>query len=88
MRFCLPRVRAQSRFVQVGGVGDVTAIAILAGLPEIGKLPDAKLNRLVGIVPEEKQSGTKEWQRKIWNWSGSDPIDRELLITSRRFCDG
>ena len=56
----------RKRFVQVGGVGDVTAIAILAGLPEIGKLPDAKLNRLVGIVPEEKQSGTKEWQRKIW----------------------
>ena len=56
----------RKRFVQVGGVGDVTAIAILAGLPEIGKLPDAKLNRLVGIAPEEKQSGVKEWQRKIW----------------------
>lgn len=54
------------RFTLVGGVGDITAIAILAGLPEIGRLSDAKLNRLVGIVPEEKQSGTKEWQRKIW----------------------
>ena len=29
------------RFTAVGGVGDVTAISILAGLPEIGKLPDA-----------------------------------------------
>ena len=29
-------------------------------------LSDAKLNRLVGIAPEEKQSGTKEWQRRIW----------------------
>ena len=54
------------RFSAVGGVGHVTAIAILAGLPEIGKLNDAKLNRLVGIAPEEKQSGTREWQRKIW----------------------
>ena len=54
------------RFTLVGGVGDITAISILAGLPEIGRLSDAKLNRLVGIVPEEKQSGTKEWQRKIW----------------------
>lgn len=61
-----PMDTLRKRFVQVGGVGDVTAIAILAGLPEIGKLPDAKLNRLVGIVPEEKQSGTREWQRKIW----------------------
>lgn len=54
------------RFTMVGGVGDVTAISILAGLPEIGTLDDAKLNRLVGIAPEEKQSGTKEWQRRIW----------------------
>lgn len=54
------------RFTDVGGVGDITAISILAGLPEIGRLSDQKLNRLVGIAPEEKQSGTKEWQRKIW----------------------
>ena len=54
------------RFTEVGGVGDLTAVAILAGLPEIGKLPDAKLNRLVGIAPEERQSGAREWRRKIW----------------------
>jgi len=54
------------RFTKVGGVGDATAISILAGLPEIGTLTDAKLNRLVGIAPEEKQSGTKEWQHRIW----------------------
>ena len=40
------------RFTEVGGVGDLTAISILAGLPEIGKLSDEKLNRLVGIAPE------------------------------------
>ena len=56
----------RARFTAVSGVGDLTAISILAGLPEIGKLSDQKLNRLVGIAPEEKQSGTKEWQRKIW----------------------
>ena len=56
----------RKRFTQVGGVGDLTAISSLAGLPEIGRLPDAKLNRLVGIAPEERQSGTKEWQRRIW----------------------
>ena len=56
----------RARFTAVSGVGDLTAISILAGLPEIGKLSDRKLNRLVGIAPEEKQSGTKEWQRKIW----------------------
>ena len=54
------------RFVEVGGVGYITAITILAGLPEIGRLTDSKLNRLVGLAPEEKQSGTKQWQRRIW----------------------
>ena len=54
------------RFTEVGGVGRVTAISILAGLPEIGTLTDAQLNRLVGIAPEERQSGTREWQRHIW----------------------
>lgn len=53
------------RFTAVGGVGDVTAISILAGLPEIGKLSDAKPDRLVGIAPEERQSGAREWQRRI-----------------------
>ena len=56
----------RDRFTKVGGVGDLTAISILSGLPEIGTLSDGKLNRLVGIAPEEKQSGTKEWQRRIW----------------------
>ena len=55
-----------SRFTEISGVGDITAFSILAGLPEIGKLDDAKLNCLVGIAPVEKQSGTKEWHRKIW----------------------
>ena len=56
----------RERFTMIGGVGDMTAISILAELPEIGTLPDSKLNRLAGIAPEEKQSGTKEWQRHIW----------------------
>ena len=36
------------RYLVVGGVGDLTAISILSGLPEIGTLSDEKLNRLVG----------------------------------------
>ena len=56
----------RERFTTIGGVGDLTAISILSSLPEIGTLSDGKLNRLVGIAPEERQSGTKEWQRRIW----------------------
>ena len=72
-RLCLAAVRGNDRmnalcerFTQVGGVGAITAISILAGLPEIGTLPDGKLNRLVGISPEENQSGSKDRLRRIW----------------------
>lgn len=58
--------RLHKRFCLVSGVNNITSISILAGLPEIGTLPDAKLFRLAGIAPEEKQSGTKEWMRRIW----------------------
>lgn len=61
-----PMKELVSRFTKVGGVGELTAISILSGLPEIGKLDDAKVYRLAGIAPVQKQSGTKEWQRKIW----------------------
>ena len=72
-RLCLETVKKnermdslRDRFTQIGGVGDLTAISILSSLPEIGTLSDGKLNRLVGIAPEERQSGAKEWQRRIW----------------------
>ncbi|MBR4616960.1 MAG: transposase [Kiritimatiellae bacterium] len=71
-RLCLATARKNERtntlcerFTQVGGVGAVTAVSILAGLPEIGTLPDEKLNRLVGISPEENQSGSKDRFRRI-----------------------
>ena len=56
----------RERFTLVGGVGDMTAISILAGLPEIGTLSDEKLNRLVGISPEENRSGKRDGQCRIW----------------------
>jgi transposase len=72
-RLCLETVRKNDstnklceRFTQVGGVGAITAISILAGLPEIGTLSDEKLNRLVGISPEEDQSGSRDRLRRIW----------------------
>ena len=70
----------RNRFTKVGGVGNLTAISILAGLPEIGKLPDEKLNRLVGISPEQRQSGTKEWQRRIWG--GRKDVRNALYMTA------
>lgn len=70
----------KERFALVGGVGDITATTILAALPEIGKLSDEKLNRLAGIAPEEKQSGTREWRRKIWG--GRKEVRNALYMAS------
>ena len=71
----------RKRFTLVGGVGDLTAISILAGLPEIGRLSDAQLNRLVGIAPEERQSGKKEWVRKIWG--GRKDVRNALYMATK-----
>ncbi len=54
------------RFIQVSGIGNVTTIAILSNLPEIGTLSDEKLYRLAGLAPKEDKSGTKEKCNKIW----------------------
>ena len=47
-----------ARFIAIDGVGAVTALAILAWMPEIGKLSDSAASNLAGLVPCEGQSGT------------------------------
>lgn len=41
----------------IDGVGQITALAILAGVPELGKISDASAAKLVGAVPMDNQSG-------------------------------
>lgn len=41
-----------------------------------------------GIVAPENVDVRVDSNGVVEDWSGSDPIDRKLLITSRRFCDG
>ena len=54
------------RMCMIKGVAKRTAISVIAELPELGKLSDSKLFAMVGLAPIEKQSGNKEWQRKIY----------------------
>lgn len=55
-----------NRMCMVKGVSKITAISIVTELPEIGQLGDAQLFAMAGIAPIEKQSGDKEWRRKIY----------------------
>ena len=48
------------------GVGEVTARALLVGLPELGSLERKKLAALVGLAPLNRDSGKLRGKRSIW----------------------
>jgi transposase len=47
------------------GIGQVTAARCLAELPELGKLSDKKIARLVGVAPINHDSGKHQGKRMI-----------------------
>jgi len=48
------------------GVGDVLAISLLAGLPELGTLNRKEVAALVGVAPFNRDSGKFRGKRAIW----------------------
>ena len=50
----------------VPGVGRVTAITLLAELPELGALPRREISALVGVCPYSRDSGRYRGRRSIW----------------------
>lgn len=56
---------ATSLLTSVPGVGRGTATTLLAFLPELGRIPEAKLSALVGLAPFNCDSGTMRGQRHI-----------------------
>lgn len=48
------------------GVGPVTALTLLADLPELGELNRQKIAALVGLAPINKDSGNKQGKRRIF----------------------
>ncbi len=49
----------------VPGVGDITARALIADLPELGRLDRKKIAALVGLAPFNRDSGTMRGKRTI-----------------------
>jgi transposase len=47
------------------GIGELTAFAILADLPELGRLDRRKIARLVGVAPIARDSGASKGYRAI-----------------------
>ncbi len=64
----------QSRLEQlqsVPGVGPVTAVTLLADLPELGRLNRRQIAALVGLAPFNRDSGRFKGQRTIWGGRAS-----------------
>jgi transposase len=53
------------RLQQVAGVGRVSALTVLALLPELGRVRDAQASALVGVAPLNHDSGQFHGQRHI-----------------------
>jgi transposase len=62
-----PDWEARDRLQQsLPGIGPVTSWKLLAGLPELGKLPGKKLAALVGLAPFADDSGQHKGKRRIY----------------------
>ena len=74
------------RLKSVPGVGDATAAALIAELPELGKLNRQQVAALVGVAPMNRDSGTLSGPRHI---TGGRKSLRNLLymatLTARTY---
>jgi len=64
----------------VPGVGPVTAITLVAELPELGQINRQKIAALVGVAPFNKDSGPKKGKRRIFG--GRSNIRRVLFMAA------
>jgi transposase len=68
------------------GVGAITAVTLVAELPELGRLNRGQISALVGVAPFNRDSGKFHGRRAIW---GGRSAVRSVLymatLTARRF---
>lgn len=51
---------------EVKGIGEVTMLTLLGGLPELGRLDRKQIAALVGVAPLNRDSGTRRGRRTVW----------------------
>ena len=59
-------IRKMDVIISIKGMGRVTAINLLANLPELGQLSHKKISALVGVCPYSRDSGRYRGKRIIW----------------------
>lgn len=67
-----PAWQAQAELLgEVKGLGDVTVLTLIAGLPELGHLNRKQIAALVGVAPLNRDSGTLHGRRCVWGGRAS-----------------
>lgn len=75
----LPEWRAQvQRLDSIPGVGRITAVTVLAEMPELGQLDRQKIAALAGLAPFNQDSGKKRGKRRIFG--GRKKVRRVLYM--------
>jgi len=54
------------RLSAIKGIGDITALTLIADLPELGELTNKEISALVGVAPFCRDSGTQKGKRTTW----------------------
>jgi transposase len=76
-----PAWQATAALVQsVPGVGFVTAVTLVVGLPELGTLGHGQVAALVGVAPRNQDSGRRQGRRRTWG--GRAAIRRVLYMAA------
>jgi transposase len=69
---------SMKRLMSIPGVGYVTAITMLASMPELGQLNRQEIAAMAGLAPFNRDSGKKRGQRRIFG--GRQSVRRVLYM--------
>lgn len=62
----------------IPGIGEITAIALIAGMPELGQMDEKQAAHLAGLAPITRQSGT--WRGKSFIKGGRAHLRQALYM--------
>ncbi len=66
--------------MSIPGVGYVTAIIMLASMPELGQLNPQEITAMAGLAPLNRDSGKKRGQRRVFG--GRQSVRRVVYMAS------
>ena len=62
--------KLKAKLIRVEGIGEITVLALLTQLPELGQLSNQEIAALVGLAPDCQDSSQKTGRRRIFGGRG------------------